>query len=1219
MTTKNIDIPFPFQGISDIASPRNQPPVTTRDAVNVRGVDPTTGRETGAQRAGLEKFTNTQLAAAPVRDLATVTFDSRQTTYTAIDDANDIVVKWSTAVPAKDESQRVILDRKGDVYALSGFNGIVKYNSAGVEITHFEVPLDHPDQRVRALAVDELGNIFCSTWFGPQGAAPLIYRFTIDSEGAYQLAWTHEVEGYARDIAYRNDKLYTVVNVAERVLPSGNPSDAFGQAFLVVFDSLSGSAPREIWRRSVPFPASQIRVNTEGESFVGSFANPQRGVTFGRPFSTKSIDWRPDDVDPGDSEVWAWLDAADLHDEGLTDGDDVTFWPDKSGNGRNLFHPGNSSTTPSFGNTIVPPTFRAAGLAEEPIVRFNLSHGLSTFDTSNTNAENVLDSNLSLIASVQGHAWTIAFLIAPKVDDDSKTFFYQNGEVLIRLAADEDEDQTGLKGVIGSEIAPISDAAPVLITSGDYVDEAEATLRNDVAIVVLRHGGDDATEKSKWRINGAVTESFTINRDQIRYASFIGFNPVAGETNHFDGDIAEIVTFRDTSAKSDATILAEMEMLEGYLAHKYGVQHQLESGHTYETVPPGGGSGAPAPPSDDVLALSSQDGVIAKFKSNKGDLAWAFDGAGVGVTVALDEDGDVYNVGDTVASPSDTTTIRKIVDDGASFTLDWTLTSTSYPENGFIVYMEVDGEKNLYAPNHKPGGPSAGDEALYKIDVTGTIEWKYSSTPARVGYDVALGPTRDYNDATIGEPEFLYFVHFNGENPEEHTLEKLCLVSAVVNDGSPRDFVHLGVANGDIRIMEPGEPTDVRTPTGGSGALDSSSPFIQSATLFGQIFIIDGEKVVVYDPVADEVVDYIPTSSGELPPRPKLIAPWRGALVFARFDGDAHNWFITRRTDPFDVDVSPPVIDELQAVIGNDSRPGVVPDIINALIPISDDLLIFGGDHSIHRMTGDPMAGGVIDLVTDITGIAFGRAWCKDDLGILYFAGADSGVYRMLPGGLPELISLDTARGISVEERIRDIDQTTKLIKLAWDSRNQGVVLSIVPRGAPSATATKHFFWERRGARWWEDKYSDGDHEPYSMLSVDNDLPDDRHLIIGNADGFVRKVVPTAKDDDGEPIDSKVVIGPIYDPTPARRLKLSRFRLVFAEDQDGAWAEILVSDTVTRIPEVGEKIYINKNDNSWHYLRARGQYIWLKISSRQLSKRWAFESASAEISTAGRL
>src|SRR6202020_709199 len=93
------------------------------------------------------------------------------------------------------------------------------------------------------------------------------------------------------------------------------------------------------------------------------------------------------------------------------------------------------------------------------------------------------------------------------------------------------------------------------------------------------------------------------------------------------------------------------------------------------------------------------------------------------------------------------------------------------------------------------------------------------------------------------------------------------------------------------------------------------------------------------------------------------------------------------------------------AVAGNNSTVGVVGDVVTALIPYSDDLLIFGGDHTIYIMTGDPAAGGQIDLVSDAIGMAFGIPWCKDPYGTVYFFSNRTGIYTLVPGQAPVRIS----------------------------------------------------------------------------------------------------------------------------------------------------------------------------------------------------------------------
>ena len=110
------------------------------------------------------------------------------------------------------------------------------------------------------------------------------------------------------------------------------------------------------------------------------------------------------------------------------------------------------------------------------------------------------------------------------------------------------------------------------------------------------------------------------------------------------------------------------------------------------------------------------------------------------------------------------------------------------------------------------------------------------------------------------------------------------------------------------------------------------------------------------------------------------------------------------------------------AVAGNNSDAGELGDIINCLIPYSDDILIFGGDAAIWLMRGDPMDGGQIDLLTDSVGMAWGRPWCRDPYGVIYFFGSRGGVYQLDPSGrAPTRISqaIDGSHGIASPDALR--------------------------------------------------------------------------------------------------------------------------------------------------------------------------------------------------------
>src|SRR5581483_8833081 len=131
---------------------------------------------------------------------------------------------------------------------------------------------------------------------------------------------------------------------------------------------------------------------------------------------------------------------------------------------------------------------------------------------------------------------------------------------------------------------------------------------------------------------------------------------------------------------------------------------------------------------------------------------------------------------------------------------------------------------------------------------------------------------------------------------------------------------------------------------------------------------------------------------------PRLLCAWRNRMVLSGLPADPQDYFMSAAGDATDYDYNPAPSVETQAVAGNLTPAGLVPDTVTALVPYSDDVLIFGCDSHVYQMTGDPMAGGRIDLVSDGTGMAWGNAWCKAPDGTVYFMGSRGRVYQMAPG-----------------------------------------------------------------------------------------------------------------------------------------------------------------------------------------------------------------------------
>ncbi len=1239
MPSSVLPIPWPIGGLNDDLATIAQPPRTTREAVNVRGRDPKTGRVRGGVREGTTKVITALVAPGgatnkEIRDLASIMYESRRTTYTAITSAGDIVKEWSDTPDSGVEVQRIAVDRYSNIYGINDLARVTKWNSAGEQLLTFQVPVGHSTTRLRTIAVDYNLAVYVGSSTGPQGGESRIWKYIRDENDNYVLDWEIVLEGYCPDLKIRDGSLYALENRSLLSIPDGTPSFLFGTAHVNVYDELDSSAARLLWSRAVPFPAAQVRVNSSGEIFVTSQPNSERGQAQEQfDCSNPSVYDDPSDfIASWSTRKWVWLDARDL--TGFTEGDEITFWIDKTGNGRNVFYW--SGNDPIF-EGISPPLFNPAGLCGKATVRFDGAHGLATADTSGGNAENNLDSNLSLMPTVQDQAFFIAMLICPSMGTGATgCVMEQFGEAKYRVIAEEgDEWHTGLTepGWMRLAAMPVTDGSHVgsgQPGAAQYHQPAITTLRNDLALIVFRMDGDDVAT-SKYRLNGTAIDTFTVRMDQIRYQTQLGFAIQPGlpsnatQPTPFEGDIAEILTVRHAGTAS-GTIDTEIEQVEGYLAHKWGIQHMLPGGHAYRWASPGAPSGpsavsGPESGGDELTnTINSVNGIIVKYAPNNGETVWAFEGAGVGYGVALGPTGDVYTHGPSFVTPSGGSsgsvgeevhaTVRKLTDNGASFTHAWFIGNEQIPDIDYWTVAEVDEQGNMYLPHHRTLAPLGNRKTLFKIDTSGAIELEYDLPSFDVAYDVKFDPkVPDYNNDNIKEPEFLYLAAFT----VNQSLHKLRIVSAVQAAGSLRSRRLIATVDGTVRLIDPGAGTVV-TPSGGASALDTTASWVQSAVLFGHAFIVDGENMVVYKAADNEVVVYKPTSPGESPRRPKLIANWRGRLVTARFDGDPHNWFMAAYGEPYNVDLAPAVIKATTAVIGNSSRAGLSPDIINTIIPYNDDLCFFGGDHSIQRMTGDPMAGGVFDEVTSITGMAFGMPWTKDDQGFLYFWGSKGGVYIMDPTGFPVSIS-DAA----IEDRMRSVNMGTYSVRMAWNWRQQGLDIFFVPIGTSPGASLTHFFWERRDRAWYETEFSNTGHEPTALLTFDGDDPDDRVTLIGCADGYVRQWDKDAKDDDGTAIDARILLGPFM-----RGLRLngrwSGAEFVLASDQDGCGYELMAANTPEDPPAVGDvsgQLTAGRNERIPH--RVKGQAVWIRLRSASVGQRWAYESGSIKLASAGRV
>lgn len=468
-----------------------------------------------------------------------------------------------------------------------------------------------------------------------------------------------------------------------------------------------------------------------------------------------------------------------------------------------------------------------------------------------------------------------------------------------------------------------------------------------------------------------------------------------------------------------------------------------------------------------------------------------------------------------------------------------------------------------------------------------------------------------------------YFpLQVSGSKALVQELAALIDISTVPGGGSVQPNVAgrvvniVAVSGGNVFVTQPGVPT-WSSPTNNTGNTTPllTTGVVRSAPNNQKLYFADGQNYCYFDPNTNQVNPWVATA-GTLPRdksnnAPRLICTWRGRTVLSGLLFDPQNWFMSAVSDPTNWDTNPFAPSPAQAIFGNNSPLGLIGDVVTTMIPWRDDVLIMGGDHTIWQFSGDPMNGGTIDLVSDSIGMAWGIPWAKGPDGTVYFVSNRTGIYALVPGqGFPQRISQ------SIEQLLVPINTGTSIIRLAWNDRFQGLDL-FVSNGSASASAT-HYFWEQRSGAWWQVAFTNNDQNPLCLCVCDGNNPGDRTVLIGSWDGYVRAIDPTATNDDGYPIQSAVIIGPLLTPQFDDML-LKDIQAVLGAASGQVQYQVFVGSTAEialSTPSVSSGTWTTAGRNLTNYIRRSGHAVWIQLSS---SQPWALEGIRARIATQGKV
>ncbi len=807
-------------------------------------------------------------------------------------------------------------------------------------------------------------------------------------------------------------------------------------------------------------------------------------------------------------------------------------------------------------------------------------------------------------------------------------------------------------------------ASGTALHSPDYDWTANDKDTGLVLITVLWDGGIDpgavpTKTRSLVRYNGKPLDRFLGQPFSSLLGTILGRSRsgISAAANPFRGEIVEILVLDRINRFDDVTepkVLThdpleatspdmdqtdnELTRIEAYFAYRYGIQELLPQApdtftHKYEffSGPPPLGVNGP------YRLIPFADALVAKY-DDRGKLVWSYNtsfgvsetpanrgGVGYGVAVRRNEDGKnhVYNMGPHGRNAVGVVSARKLIDLGTSVSdaqangawrhkltsnrdLDYSYPRPAVDEFGnmYLPHFETDAAAEFSIKVLKKDPDAMGDAVLLSsFLLSGGLQ----------AHAIALPPlelTPDYRAALATKlKEFAYLATENkglSSNPTVHKLR--FVVTSSLATGTPRAVRNVVAIGGNIKRFD---ATTITTPTGGAAAFDPAAQYVKCVECRGALVFLDGLSYKVYDLIEDVVSTLEATGAGEIPPRMKLGCFWRHRLVIARSADEPGQWAMSAVGDIKNWDFFPPVFTATQAVKGSFARAAQAPDVIVGLIPATDDLLFFLGERSVRRLTGDPQDGGQIDLLSDSIGGTFGTAHAKDSAGRIFFFGNPPGLYGLTPN---EVVPL--SRNTIEDTDFASINWQTHRIEMIWNEIDKGVHIFRIPY-IQAGTVVDHWFWEEktselvRQAPLWPDRFGAGTVQPVAVTFLNGDST--RGLLLLGEDGFVRIWSPTAKNDDGNLIDSFVLLGPLVGQEgPFVEQKLTETKIVLAGDQNGARLELFASEEADDPGPIVQAVDIPPGLSGAFKKRVRGNFLWMRLRNAFLNERWAFESGQFE-------
>jgi hypothetical protein len=189
-----------------------------------------------------------------------------------------------------------------------------------------------------------------------------------------------------------------------------------------------------------------------------------------------------------------------------------------------------------------------------------------------------------------------------------------------------------------------------------------------------------------------------------------------------------------------------------------------------------------------------------------------------------------------------------------------------------------------------------------------------------------------------------------------------------------------------------------------------------------------------------------------------------------------------------------------------------------------------------------------------------------------------------------------------VDRTFNNIDYTTHTIKLVWDETFHGIHIYVVP---VAQGATTHFWWDARTDSFWPEQMPAAQ-GPTCALIFDADSPNDRTVLLGGWDGYIRQNDSSVTSDDGTTILSRVKFAPQTPGGTHQDARISRITTVLESTSDPVSVRLYAAQSPEEVVLAATPAwsYLASPTNRYSVPRIRGNSLLLELKNDSFSAVW---------------